>query len=146
MRLRVTRKTDLALRTLCVLAANGGRHRTSELAERVGTTASFLPQVMAALVRQGWMMSSPGPNGGYLLLADPDQLTVLDVVEAVEGPLADKRCVLWASACPDDPCPLHEAWVGARSVLEEVLNGISISKVIDSGRVGPSLIEERPPS
>lgn len=122
MRLQVTRKTGLALRVLKALGGNGARRTTAELAVHVGATTAFLPQVMAPLVRAGWVESAPGPRGGYRLAVDADHLAVLDVVEAVEGPLAGGTCVLWDGPCPTaEPCLLHEAWMAAQTALEHVL-------------------------
>ena len=52
----------------------------------MGTTKGFLTQAMTPLVPQGWVRSDPGPTGGYVAVFDPAELTVLEVIEAVEGP------------------------------------------------------------
>jgi len=65
MRLEITRKTDLALKAMIVLGRTEARCKGNDLAERIDTTASFISQVMAPLVRKGWVESEPGRNGGY---------------------------------------------------------------------------------
>jgi Rrf2 family iron-sulfur cluster assembly transcriptional regulator len=128
MRLSITRKSDLALRALRTLAAREDVVRGEELAAEIGTTRGFLSQVMTPLARSRWVESSPGPLGGYRLrrAATP---SVLDVIEAVEGPLDRRTCVLdgeseCASARPDvlAACALHDAWVRAEQAMREELS------------------------
>jgi Rrf2 family iron-sulfur cluster assembly transcriptional regulator len=122
MRLELTRKTDLALRALRVLAARGSLLKGIELAEALGTTAAFLSQVVAPLSRAGWVRSVPGPRGGYLATELAVDVSVLELIEAVEGPVETGRCVLRPQPCPADlPCALHDAWLPARDALVERL-------------------------
>ena len=66
MRLEITRRAELAIRALALLGRSPGRVKASLLAEELGTTVSFVPQVLGPLVRAGWVQSDPGPTGGYL--------------------------------------------------------------------------------
>jgi len=90
----------------------------SGLAHRVGTTASFLSQVMAPLVKAGWVRSDRGPGGGYQLNDSALQTRLLEVIEVTEGPVIGGRCVLSDGPCPgEETCPIHAAWLEARNVL-----------------------------
>lgn len=123
MRLEITRRADLALRALRHLADTAsattpGRVAGPDLASAIGTTRQFLPQVMRPLVAQGWVDSEPGPRGGYRLRVDPSALSVLEVIEAVEGPTDDGMCVLRGGPCTaGETCALHEAWTQGRAAL-----------------------------
>lgn len=122
MRLEVTRKADLALRALRVLVASGSLRKGVELADTLGTTAAFLSQVVAPLARAGWVRSVPGPRGGYEATERSADVSVLELIEAVEGPVETGRCVLRPQPCPADlPCALHDAWMPARDALVERL-------------------------
>lgn len=120
MRLELTRKTDLALRAVRVLAA-AERLPGRELAALIGTTAPFIAQVIGPLVRAGLVDSRPGPNGGYALAPEAAAASVLDVIEAVEGPIDHNRCVLIGGPCGTEVCSLHHAWQEARDALEASL-------------------------
>ena len=133
MRLEITRRTDLATRALLELMGETDRLKAVDLAERIGTTAGFLSQVLAPLGSRGWVRSDPGPTGGYRLVADPDELTVLDVIEAVEGPTDTGRCVLEDRTCGGQgPCPLHVPWSAARAHLLADLGATSIGSLAGS--------------
>lgn len=130
MRLEVTRKSDLAVRALRRLAElpPGGRAKGPELADAVGGTPGFVAQVMTPLVRAGWVASEPGPTGGYSLVVDLSGISVLAVVETIEGPTDTGRCVLADRPCTElGPCALHHAWQRARHELVRELDSMSIS-------------------
>lgn len=131
MRLEVTRKSDLAVRTLRVLAESTGRMKGPEIAEIVGSTSGFVSQVVAPLVREGWVRSDPGPSGGYMLQTTLDAVSVRAVIEAVEGPTDTGRCVLVDGPCNDGGvCTMHEPWGRARAKLLAELDAISVADAV----------------
>lgn len=130
MRLEVTRRTDLATRALIALATSGRRHKAAELADVLDTSPGFLSQAMTPIVNQGWVRSEPGRTGGYTAVASLDDLSVLQVVEAVEGPTDVTRCVLEGRPCSGgERCALHDAWAQARSHLLRDLAATPLSAV-----------------
>lgn len=111
-----------------MLGAGDARLKGPALAEQVGSTAGFVSQVLAPLVRAGWVRSEPGPNGGYRLAVPLSSLSILDVIEAVEGPTDAGRCVLADRPCDErGPCALHVPWVRARELLLRELDATPIT-------------------
>lgn len=118
MKLSLDQRTDLALRAVRALHDDGTRLRGRELAPRLGTTTQYLPQVLRPLVQAGWIDSEPGPTGGYLLVADPHQESLLALIELMEGPTTPAPCVLRGGPCGGaDHCALHDPWQAAREAL-----------------------------
>ncbi|MEI2703932.1 MAG: Rrf2 family transcriptional regulator [Ilumatobacteraceae bacterium] len=118
MRLEITRKADLAVRAMVLLAGADRRFKAPELADALQTTAGFVPQVVGPLVKAGWVRSDPGPTGGYAGRIDLAEVSVLQVVEAVDGATDSGRCVVADRPCNRGaPCPLHHAWARARGEL-----------------------------
>ncbi len=127
MRLEVTRKSDLAVRALRVLDGSG-RMKGPALAEAVGSTSGFVSQVLNPLVRHGWVRSDPGPSGGYSLVVGLDSVSVLAVIEAIEGPTDGGRCVLAERPCNESgTCALHVPWLRARAQLVSELGATSVA-------------------
>ena len=117
------------------LLAGGEQLKAADLAERLETTVGFVPQVVGPLVKAGWVRSDPGPTGGYALVASPDDVTLLDVVEAVDGPTDTGRCVVADLPCGRaNVCALHSAWSRARDELMASMRAISIADVTSSAR------------
>lgn len=137
MRLELTRKTDLALQALRTLAGARVLRKGGELADALGTTAGYLVQVLAPLTHAGWVRSVPGPRGGYTDAAA--DVSVLQLIEAVEGPVRDDRCVLREQSCPVHvPCALHDAWMPARDAL---VGRLAATPVTVTGGTGGGLLE-----
>jgi Rrf2 family transcriptional regulator, iron-sulfur cluster assembly transcription factor len=129
MRLEFMRKTDLALRALKHLEEAGGSVLAADLATTLGSTRQFMPQVLAPLVRAGWVSSVPGPGGGYRLATDLEQRTLLEVIELIEGPTDDGRCVL-SGPCPGVVrCVAHDAWSDARRALLDRLAATPVASM-----------------
>lgn len=88
------------------------------LADRLATSPGFLTQVLKPLVDDAILDSERGPAGGFALAVDPTRLSMLTVIESVEGPTDDGRCVLQNAPCPrSDLCAIHDAWTRARQAL-----------------------------
>jgi len=118
VRLEITRRSDLATRALLTLARGGERMKASVLADQVGTTPGFLSQAMTPLVARGWVRSEPGPTGGYTALVDPATVSVLDIIETIEGETDTGQCVLEDRPCAGGGlCALHRPWSLAREQL-----------------------------
>jgi len=130
VRLEITRRAELAIRALALLGRSPGRVKASVLAEELGTTVSFVPQVLGPLVRAGWVQSDPGPTGGYRCRVPLSDVNVLQVIEAVDGATDIGLCVVADRPCQSaDPCVLHVAWAAARNELVGVLQSTLMSGV-----------------
>ena len=135
MRLEVTRRTDLATRALLSLATSGDRLKASELADALDASPGFLSQAMTPLVNRGWVRSEPGRSGGYTAVVPLDELSVLDVIEAVEGQTDVTRCVLEDRSCAGGGrCALHDAWAQARGHLLRDLSETPLSAIASPRR------------
>lgn len=102
----------------------------SALSSLVGSSSGFVSQVLGPLVKQGWIRSDPGPSGGYSLRVDLDEVSVLEVIEAIEGPTDSGQCVLADRSCDEaGHCALHVPWLRSRTLL---LQGLSATSVADA--------------
>ena len=135
MRLEMNRKTYLAIEAIWVLADVGDRVQGAPLANMIGTSDAFIAQIMNPLVRAGWVYSVTGRNGGYPLAVRPEEITLLELIEEVEGPI-DDRCALKGGECSlIDSCAVHEAWTKARLLLIDELRTQPITSVPRWGKV-----------
>lgn len=120
MRLKATKKAEVALQAVKLIPRQPGHISGAALAKEAKTSGAFLSQCMAPLVAAGWVVSKTGRDGGYSLVAS--KLSVLDVVEAVEGPTINTHCVVSDRRCGiDPPCVMHENWAVARVALRKSL-------------------------
>jgi len=132
MRLELSKRTDHAFQVLTHLESNPGDNG-SALAEAVGTTVNYLPQLVKPLTEKGWIQGTSGPGGGYRIIVGLDQISVLEVIEAMEGKTDETQCVLKGAPCPTpEPCVLHDSWVLARGALLSELGAMSVATTLAS--------------
>jgi Rrf2 family protein len=135
--LTLSRTADYAVRAAIALAeAWGDGYRTiREVATEMELPPSFTPQVLGLLARGGIAESKAGRGGGYRLTRPPRRISMLEVVEAAEGPLANERCTLRGGPCRwDDHCAVHETWTRAREALRRQLARSSLADVAAEDR------------
>ncbi|MCS7171893.1 MAG: Rrf2 family transcriptional regulator [Armatimonadetes bacterium] len=132
--MRLTRETEYALRALSYLAGLSGGEAApaSRVAQACGLPREFLSKTLRRLVRLGLLRSSRGRSRGYALTRSPREISVREVLEAVEGPDYFRRCVFWDSRCSEDrPCVLHPVWAGVRPQLVEALGRITLDALLE---------------
>jgi Rrf2 family protein len=138
MRLELTKRTDLAFRSLTAIA-DSPEHRVNgaTLAAGLDITTHYLPHVMAPLTRSGWVTSTSGPRGGYTLVIDLDDITLLELVEAVEGPIDTSGCLhLGPRHGTGHTCALHRPWTKARKALISELDQVTIGHIAQDPTTG----------
>jgi Rrf2 family protein len=125
------RKGDYSVRAVLDIANHAGRRRKSrEIAEEMDIPARYLPQILANLVVHGILSAEAGPTGGYLLARPAMDITLLDVVEASEGPIRIDQCVLRGGPCEwDTSCPVHIPWTLALDALTNELASTSFAEL-----------------
>jgi len=129
-----TRRTDYGIRALICLAndgANGGRlAKANDIASTMAIPSRFLPQVLQELQRARLVVSRPGPTGGYALARPAEEITVRQIVEALEGPIDTPECALRGGPCYwEEVCALHWVWSSARQALAERLDAATLADV-----------------
>jgi Rrf2 family protein len=128
--MQLTRAADYASRVMVHLAAlpAGTRASLPALAEAVDVPEQFLSKVLQMLSRGRLIQSQRGASGGYELAADPELVSLLDVVEAIEGPIRLNLCLGPGEACArKSHCPVHLVWRDAQEALLGVLRKATIA-------------------
>ena len=150
--MQITRAADYAVRVLVHLASlpPGSRVQKNALVELSEAPESFLSKVLQRMVAQGLITSWRGGGGGFELAQPTNRVSVLQVVEAIDGPIHLNLCVPGASGCERSlACAVHPVWVDAREALTKVLGRATIDRlarkrrsVQDASRVGIRQIGE----
>lgn len=137
MDLGLTSRGRYVVRAAIFLAgAYGSGHlRTRrEVSEAMGVPRAFVPQVLSDLIRSGLVVSTPGAHGGYRLARPPDEVRLLDVVEAGEGPVGGVTCGGCGSSCPDPAtCGLPSLWQAASTRFADPLARTTLAELVERG-------------
>ena len=134
--MRLTRAGEYAVRCMLFLSSLGvgqiaGR---KQIAGEMEIPDQFLGKIAQQLARVGFIEIVQGAKGGYRLLVSPDELTLLDVVEAVIGEIFLNDCIMRPSACNrSQACAVHRVWDKARRQLRETLQEATFASLLASG-------------
>ena len=138
--LRVTKLTDYATVVLTVLAADPEAVLSaSELAERAGLEAPTVSKLLKPLAQAGLVDGFRGANGGYRLARAPASISLIEVVEAMEGPLAMTECSIHEGNCTiEDQCGVRANWRRINDVVVDALRNVSLAQMIDGVPPAPA--------
>ncbi len=121
--MQITRETDYAIRCVYYLAGKAGEvTMVDEIARKMATPKSFLAKILQKLARASIVKSFRGVKGGFQLARRPREITLLDVIEAVQGPIVMNICALDTKMCRfSGTCTIHPVWVDVRKQVEKLL-------------------------
>ena len=111
--MQITRQADYAVRAVYYLSSLGqdDRASTSQIAKQQHIPPSFLAKIISQLSVAGLLHTSRGARGGVSLARDPKDITMLDVVEAIDGPILLNECVAGSHGCKfEKDCPMRILW------------------------------------
>lgn len=131
----LSKRGDYVVRSALCLArayAGGEYRKIREVVAEMDVPQTFASQILADLVRAGLATSRAGKAGGYRLVRPPADVSLLEVVEAGEGPLRSERCALGEGPCRwEQVCPLHETWGAAAAALRETLAKTNLAAIVE---------------
>lgn len=131
--LSITREADYAIRSVYYLALKKDQIiMTQEIAREMKIPRTFLAKIMRKLSAAGLVKCLVGVKGGCALTRGPETISLLDVIVAIEGPMAMNICTLTKEECSlSGDCPVHPIWVTVRQDVENLL------KTKDFGQLQP---------
>ncbi len=131
--MQITRQADYAVRAVMYLAQLGPDEKasTSQIAEEKDIPLSFLAKIIAQLSVAGLLQTMRGARGGVTLARTPDEISLLEVVEAIDGPILINECVNDSYHCTQHGCPMRPIWQEAQSDLVERLSGTTFGQILE---------------
>ena len=141
--MKLTMSSDYALRAVMLLAEESGdpvkRVTMTQMHERLTIPGPFLGKVLQLLVHAGILSGRRGARtGGYRLAKPSSGITIVDIVEAIEGPLCLSRCGAGPDGCPlGETCPAGPVWQAAQKAFRDALASQTIGDLIANGRNAP---------
>lgn len=134
MDLTLSKRGDYVVRAALSLAdgwlAGTPDRKAREVVEEMGLPVTYTSQIFGLLIRAGLVSARAGRAGGYRLTRRPDSITLLEVVEAGEGPLAPDQCTLRGGPCRwTDVCAVHPAWGRLTAAVRQALSETNLAAV-----------------
>ncbi len=132
MGLQLTRGGEYAVRAMTYLARlpEGSVASLHDIGQAQDIPESFLAKILQNLVHAGLAVSQRGAHGGFTLARPASDITMRDVIEAVDGPISLNQCVLWPDDCDrHGECEVHRAWIRAQEQLMSVLDSVTMASL-----------------
>ncbi len=136
--MKISTRGRYGLRAMVDIAANTREGNCISLgcvAKRQNISESYLEQLVSALKKAGLLKSTRGAQGGYELTRKPDQITVGDILNAIEGPMTLVDCESKTDACSNgdcEKCATKDVWERLSSSIIDTANGITLSQLADN--------------
>jgi Rrf2 family protein len=129
--MQITRQADYAIRAVLYVSKLRQEQRaaTSQIAQEQHIPPSFLAKIISQLSIAGLLQTSRGARGGVMLARPADEITLLDVVESIDGPITLNECVNDENGCSfGGDCPLRPIWCDAQDELVTRLRSTSFAQ------------------
>ncbi len=134
--MELSRVADYAIRAVLCLTIKKKPCKTAEVAEAMFIPKAYLSKVFQELAKRDIVRLEAGVGGGVELIRDPADLTLLEVIEAIEGRFALNRCVYAPGECQLVKfCPVHSFWAKAQKVLLENVGNVTFSVLAEQCEV-----------
>jgi Rrf2 family protein len=129
--MQITRETDYAIRCVDYLSDKWGAvTMVDEIAKGKCVPKSFLAKILQKLTKASIVKSYRGVKGGFELARSPKDITLLDVIEAIQGPVAMNVCALDETMCGfSSSCAIHPVWIEIRREVEKILKKNTFAKL-----------------
>jgi Rrf2 family protein len=136
--MQITRETDYAIRCVYYLAGKTGDvTMVDEIARNMDTPKSFLAKILQKLARANIVKSYRGVKGGFQLARKPKEINLLEVIEAIQGPVVMNICALDKKMCKmSGTCTIHPVWIEVRKQVEKLLRKRSFASFPCRGPLG----------
>jgi Rrf2 family protein len=131
--MQITRQADYAARAVLHIARAGNNQQisTRHVATEQNIPSAFLPKIISQLSIAGILRTSRGARGGIRLAREPKNITLLEVIEAIDGPIALNVCVQEKEACLfENNCPLQTVWCDVQNELITKLRNTNFAQLI----------------
>ncbi len=128
----LTRKGEYAVRGIIYLARQKKDQKAliAEMAVAIDAPQNFLAKIMQRFSQSGIVQSSRGVGGGFSLAKPSEEITLLDIVESVEGSILVNHCLLRSKTCKnDETCRAHRAWQKVQDQLRATLAGFTVASL-----------------
>lgn len=132
--LRISKMTDYGVALMAHMARSpGALHNAGQLAQAVHMPASTVSKLLKALARGELLVSYRGANGGYRLARSPSSISVLDIIDAMEGPLGITECASAGGLCAQEPiCSVRGNWHWINRTVRQALSMVTLKDMTKS--------------
>ena len=130
---KIPESVSLAIHSMAILAGQADEVKTTrEIADSLGASSAHLAKVLKTLEHMGYVSSQRGPSGGFRIAVDPDGITLMEIYQAMEGPLQTGGCLLATPICGGDRCVFGETIHALETQFRQNLERTRLSELAET--------------
>ncbi len=130
--MEISRRTDYAIRLIAAMLLNEGKPLSVRTAAKMQDVPySFARSIQHDLTKSGLITTVRGARGGMVLACDPNELTLTELIETIQGPISLAICLSEEGWCPrEEHCVFHPVWEGATGLVHDYLSSVTIRDLL----------------
>lgn len=130
--LRLSKLADYGSQIMTYMARNNGMHSASEVADTLGITVPTASKILKMLARQNLVVSVLGAKGGYTLARAPSDISIAEIINAMDGPISITECSSDATSCSrESVCSTRGNWQGINKIILGALEKVKLAEMIE---------------
>lgn len=122
----LTEAASIGLHSMVLIARSDEVMNVSKISDFIGSSRHHVAKIMQRLSKAGYVSSNRGPSGGFILKKNPADITLLEIYEAIEGPLAVQTCPMNRESCPFGECLLGDLSFRMSGEIKQFLEGRTV--------------------
>ncbi len=112
-----------------------------QIASEQNIPKHFLSKILQILVKKNLLISTKGPSGGFRLKREPDQISLIEIIDAIDGMDVFTKCGIGFKQCNDEnPCPIHEEYKKVRNQVMLFFQDKTLAELVEDSKQGKSII------
>ena len=128
--LRLSKLADYGTQVMTYMARDRAVHSASEVAADLGIAAPTVSKILKVLVRRGLVASVLGAKGGYVLTRDPGEISIVEIINAMDGPISITECSSASTCSLESTCSTRSNWQGINSIILGALEKVNLAGMI----------------
>ena len=128
--LRLSKLADYGSQVMAYMARDGVVHSASEVATRLGMAPATVSKILKMLARENLVASVLGAKGGYMLTRHPREISMAEIIYAVDGPISITECSGTSTCSLESTCSTRNNWQGINHIIHDALNKVNLAEMI----------------
>jgi FeS assembly SUF system regulator len=129
--LRLSKFADYGTQVMAYMAKDGAVHSASEVSATLGIAIPTVSKILKMLVRENLVASSLGAKGGYTLARDPSEISIAEIINAMDGPISITECSSTTTSCQrESTCSTRSNWQGINHIIHDALDKVNLAQMI----------------
>jgi len=129
----ISQTSKNAIRILSYLAKTDNKISTEQIASHLKISVKNVRKIIFLLLKAGFVNSIQGKNGGYFLVYQPQDIYIIQIIEAIDGLEKYNQCIFGYEECNEqNPCPLHYEWIKIKAKFMNFISSVNLEKIIEN--------------